>query len=31
VDEGRWQVWFINLKVGILDERLKRVLPMSTV
>lgn len=31
VDEARWQVWFIDLKVGILDERLKRVLPMYPV
>ena len=28
LDEDRWQIWFSKFRIGILDERLKRVLPM---
>ena len=31
IDVDRWQIWFGNLKVAVLDERLKKVLPMSPV
>ncbi|MEZ5558306.1 MAG: integrase core domain-containing protein [Pseudomonadales bacterium] len=31
LDEDRWQIWYAQRKVAILDERLKRVLPMSPV
>lgn len=31
IDADRWQIWFGDLRVAVLDERLKKVLPMSPV
>lgn len=31
IENNRWQIWLGKLKVAILDERLKKVLPMSPV
>jgi hypothetical protein len=28
IDDGRWRVYFAQEPIGILDERLKKVLPM---
>ena len=28
IDEKKWQIWLSDIPVGILDENLKRVLPM---